>query len=114
AGFCHRGLEIFDPIFAETHQLGDGGGGAHGHLCVPHAGGKAHLHRGWLGGGGAGAAHAGISAAPLSAARHSTSAVMSSPCGPPSTNSPMAAHNASRIPSAWVDGHCEKWAISRS
>src|SRR6266700_301015 len=53
AGFRHRGLEIFDAIFAETHELGDGGGGAHRHLFIPQAGGKAHLHRGWFGGGGA-------------------------------------------------------------
>ena len=52
-------------------------------------------------------AHAGISVG--SGSRHSASAVMSSPCGPPSENSSMAAHNASRISSAFLAPALQKF-----
>ena len=99
AGLGHRRLQILDAVLAEAHQLGHRGRRAHGHLLVAQARGQPDFH-----GGGFRLAHAGIS---VTAPRHSASAVMSSPCGPPSANSSMAAHNASRISSAFCAGHAE-------
>src|ERR1035441_6954923 len=104
AGFRDGRLPIFDAVLAETHQLGHRGRGAHGHLLEAHARGQPNLDHGGLGyDDGIDFTHAGISIRPAS--RHSASAVMSSPCGPPSENSSMAAHNASRIPSAFAAWH---------
>src|SRR5579863_7040914 len=79
-GFGDGGLEILDAVLAETHELGDGGGGAHGYLFVAEAGRQTHLDGGGLGPCRLDAGHAGNPAM-----RQSANAVMSSPCGPPST-----------------------------
>src|ERR1700744_5123148 len=110
AGFGDGGLQVFNAIFPETHELGDGGGRAHGHLLEAEARRQPNHYR-----GGLRRCHAGVSQQPVPRlAAASASAVMSSPCGPPCENTLMAVHNASRIPSAFSAGHIENSCKSRS